>query len=77
MISRLISSAPLLLKSNLDILGHRLYLELDLQSLFRLTVLIGRAPATPPPFPSSALGLVYEGAIGQPRKITSPCDPLF
>ncbi len=34
-------------------------------------VLIGWDPLPPPP----AFGLVYEGAIGQPRKITSPCNP--
>ncbi len=45
-------------------------MELDLQNLFwapcALTVvLIGCDPATPPP--PRALGLIYEGAIGQPR----------
>ncbi len=30
-------------------------------------VLIGRDPATPPPPHPPALGLVYEGAIGQQR----------
>jgi hypothetical protein len=27
-----------------------------------------------PPFP--AIGLIYEGSIGQPKKTTSLCDPL-
>jgi hypothetical protein len=43
-------------------------MELDLQSLFGLlcaAVLIGCDPAPPPPPP--ALGLIYNGAIGQPR----------
>jgi hypothetical protein len=52
-------------------------MELDLQSLFGLlctAVLIGRDPATPPPLP--AFGLIYEDAIGQPRNLTSLCNPL-
>ncbi len=35
-------------------------------------VLIGLNPANPPP---PAFGLIYEGAIGQPRWTTSLCDP--
>ncbi len=55
---------------------HRLNMELDLQSLFGLHVhstaaLIGWDPAIPLP---PALGLLYEGAIGQPRKTTSLCE---
>jgi hypothetical protein len=45
-------------------------MDITLQSLFGLlctAVLIGRLP------PSPAFGLIYEGAIGQPRKTTSPC----
>jgi hypothetical protein len=47
-----------------------LNMELDLQRLFGLhvyscTVLIGWDPETPPLPPG--FGLVYEGAIGQPR----------
>jgi hypothetical protein len=38
-------------------------------------VLIGRDPATANPHPP-ALGLVYEGAIGQRKQTTSVCDPL-
>ncbi len=38
-------------------------------------VLIGGDPATPPPSPP-AFGLIYEGAIGQPRWTTSLCDLL-
>ncbi len=43
---------------------RREFAELDLQGLF---VLIGWGPATPPPPPLPAFGLIYEGAIGQPR----------
>ncbi len=46
---------------------HRLNM-VNIQSLFELlctAVLIGWDPATPPPPPS--FGLIYEGAIGQPR----------
>ncbi len=40
------------------------------------TVLIGRDPATATPFPPhTAFGLKYEGAIDQPRKTTSLCNP--
>jgi hypothetical protein len=60
-------------RSNLPVFAneesHRLYMELDLQSLFGLhvhKVLIGRDPATPPHIPP-AYGLIYEGAMGQPR----------
>ncbi len=37
-------------------------------------VLIGLDHAPPPP--PYAFGLIYEGAIGQPRYTTSPCGPL-
>jgi hypothetical protein len=43
-------------------------MDLDLQSLFGLlctAVLNGREPATPPI--RIFFGLIYEGAIGQPR----------
>jgi hypothetical protein len=43
-------------------------MELDLQSLFGLlctAVLIGGEPATSPH--PLAFGLIYEGAVGQPR----------
>jgi|688.fasta_scaffold486128_1 hypothetical protein len=43
-------------------------MELDLQSL------LGLCAQTPSPSP--ALGLIYEGAIVQPRKTTFLCDPL-
>ncbi len=52
-------------------LEHRLNMELDLPSLFGLlctALLIGCDPAT-------LIGLIYEGAIGQPRQTTSLCDP--
>jgi hypothetical protein len=58
-------------------LYHWLNMELDLQSLFGLlctAVLIGWGPATSPNSP--AFGLIYEGAIGQPRWKTSLCNPL-
>jgi len=32
---------------------------------------------TPNPLHPPAFGLIYEGAIGQPRKTTSLCDPLL
>jgi hypothetical protein len=46
--------------------GNRLNMELDLQSLFGLHVIVHSCthwlrPHTP------AFGLIYEGAIGQPR----------
>jgi hypothetical protein len=56
---------------------HRLNMELDLQSLFGLHVhscphwLRHRHSHHPPAF-----GLIYEGAIGQPRQTTSLFDPL-
>ncbi len=62
-------------------LKHRLNMELDLQSpkftwapcaqLYSL--------AEPPQLPPSpAFGLIYEGAIGQPRRqTTSLCEPCF
>jgi hypothetical protein len=31
----------------------------------------------PPPPPPPAFGLIYEGAIGQPKKTTFLCDPLL
>ncbi len=37
-------------------------------------VLIGWDPATSPP---PSFGLIYEGAIGHPRQMTSLCDPLL
>ncbi len=52
--------------------NHILKMELDLQSFFRLPVhscthwLRPRHPPPPPPR-SPAYGLIYEGAIGQPR----------
>ncbi len=54
-------------------------MELDLQSLFGLHVhsrTYWLRPHTPLP-PSSPFGLIYEGAIGQPRLTTSLCDPLL
>jgi hypothetical protein len=45
-------------------------MELDLQSLFGLmctAVLIGGDPATSSIPPPPTLGLIYEGAIGQPK----------
>ncbi len=53
-------------------------MELDLQSLFGLHVHVHSCshrlrPRNPPP----AFGLIYEGAIGQPRQTTSLCDPLL
>ncbi len=48
--------------------GHWLNMLLDLHSLFGLlctAVLIGSDPAASPP--PLTFGLIYEGAIGQPR----------
>ncbi len=56
--------------------SHRLNKELDLQKFMwasmstAVPVLISEAPQPPPPPP--AFGLIYEGAIGQPRWTTSP-----
>ncbi len=43
---------------------QRLNINLDLQSLFGLLSSLAETPQLPPP---PAFGLVYEGAIGQPR----------
>ncbi len=54
---------------------HWLNLELDLQGIFGITVLsclIGWDHTIPPPPTSPSIGLIYEGAIGQPRETTSP-----
>ncbi len=56
-------------------------MEIDLQSLFGSDDLSRDVyscthwlrPRTPPP----TLGLVQEGAIGQPRQTTSLCNPLY
>ncbi len=74
---RLLSSyIPVKLFCNTN--NHGLQMELDLQSLFGLHVhscthwLRPRTPIHPPPF-----GLIYEGAIGQPRQKTSLYDPML
>jgi hypothetical protein len=53
-------------------------MELDLQSLVGLHVhsCMFSLAETPQPTPPPALGLIYEGAIGQPRQTTSLCDAL-
>jgi hypothetical protein len=59
-------------------LKHKLNMELDLRSLFGLYVHCCThwlRPRNPPPLPP-ALGLIYEGAISQPRQTTSLCEPL-
>ncbi len=53
-------------------LPHRLYMKLDLQSLFGLLLHVHSCnhwlrPRNPPPPPSTAFGLKCEGAIGQSR----------
>ncbi len=53
-------------------------MELDLQSLFGLHVhscthWLGPRNTTPRP---PVFGLIYEGAVGQPRQTTSLSDPL-
>ncbi len=59
-------------------LPRRLNMELDISKVYLRSmctaVLIGWDPATLPPPPT--FGLMNEGAIGQPRKTTSLCDPL-
>jgi hypothetical protein len=44
------------------------------QSLSVFPYSLAETPQPPPPSPS--LGLINEGAIGQPRLTTSLCDPL-
>jgi hypothetical protein len=46
---------------------HRLNRELDLQSIFGLYVHCAELYSTPSPIIPPAFGLIYEGAIGQPR----------
>jgi hypothetical protein len=51
-------------------------MELVLQSYLGSCVqlyLLAETPQLPPP---PAFGLIYEGAIGQPRETTSLCNPL-
>ncbi len=48
--------------------NHRLNMELDLQSLCTQLYSLAEAPQSPLPTPHPpAFGLVYKGAIGQPR----------
>ncbi len=56
--------------------GHRLISKVYLASCGQLYLLIDWDPAAPPPLPH-AFGLIYEGAIGQPRWTTSFCNPLL
>ncbi len=53
----------------------------DLQSLFGLSCVqlysLAETPQPPPPPPSPAVGLIYKGAFGQPRRTTSLCDPCM
>jgi hypothetical protein len=53
-------------RSDLQQWAYRLNMELDLQSIFGLLCTavysLAETPHSPPPF-----GLIYEGAIGQPR----------
>ena len=64
-------------------LNTELNMELDLQSLFQLfgllctAVINGLDPAGRSSPPPPAFGLIYEGAIGQPRYTTSRCNPLL
>jgi hypothetical protein len=51
-------------------------MDLDLHLGFMCTaVFIGSDPVTPPPH-THTFRLIYDGAVGQPRKTTSLCDPL-
>ncbi len=54
--------------------NHTLNMELDLQSLSGL--LCTAVPILAETTELPAFGLKYEGAIGQPRWTTSPCNPL-
>ncbi len=58
---------------------HRFNTKLDLQSLFGLLVtsVLYSLAETPQLPPSPAVGLICEGAIGQPRKTTSLCKLPF
>jgi hypothetical protein len=38
---------------------------------------LAETPQLPPPPTPSAVGLIYEGAIGQPRETTTVCKPLI
>ncbi len=51
---------------------HRLNMELSAIHVHSCTHWLRPRNAPPP----HAFGLVYEGAIGQPRRTTSLCDPL-
>ncbi len=51
-------------------------MQLDFQSLFGLHVHSCNHCDPPPPTHPPAFGLIYEGAIGQPRQTTFWCDPL-
>ncbi len=48
-------------------LDHRLTMELDLQSLFGLSCAQYETLQAAAPPPPTAIGLIYEGAIGKPR----------
>ncbi len=69
-----------MINDNLKRQPHRLNMELDLQSLFGLHVhscAHWLGPRIPPP---PALGLIYEGAVGQPRRrhlFVTPCSVTF
>jgi hypothetical protein len=47
--------------------GHRVNMELDLQSLFGLHAQLYSLAGTPQPAPRIWAHSVYQGAIGQPR----------
>ncbi len=59
-------------KGNKPMLVRFCTAQVYLGSMCCTAVLIGTGPASPP-----ALGLIYSGAVGQPRKTTSLCDPLI
>jgi hypothetical protein len=52
-------------------------MELDLQSLLGSCVQLYSLAETPQLPPPPEFGLIYEGAIGQPRETTSLCNPLL
>jgi hypothetical protein len=56
-----------------DLLEHWLDMELDLQSYLSSMYSLAETPQRQPPPPRPIHGLIYEGAIGQPRLTTSLC----
>ncbi len=62
----------------MEAVNHRLNMELSPKFIWAPCAHCTHQlrPRNPPP-PYPAFGLIYEGAIGQPRQATSLCDPLL